>query len=96
MNCTRTRGKKGRPHTDPKDPPRRRANKRRGHGTYETDRLPLFSVVCRKTGEMRYFVREHSDAGTCQSVVSSTVPTAAAVLTAAAKASALDTDEWVG
>ena len=32
--CTRTRGKKGIPHPDPDDPPRRRANRRRGHGTF--------------------------------------------------------------
>ena len=29
-------GEKGRKHTDPADPPRRRANKARGHGTWET------------------------------------------------------------
>ena len=31
MSCIRTRGKKGVPHPDPADPPRRRANRRPGH-----------------------------------------------------------------
>ncbi|MEQ8671902.1 MAG: hypothetical protein RIC84_01690 [Aggregatilineales bacterium] len=35
------RGKKGDEHFDPADPPRCRANKQRGHGTYANDR-PLF------------------------------------------------------
>src|SRR4051794_34938159 len=43
-------GKKGEPHIDPDDPPRRRANKRPGHGTYETDRPPIFLVKGRRTG----------------------------------------------
>ena len=38
--CFRMRGKKGERHPDPDDPPRRRANKRRGHGTDENDRPP--------------------------------------------------------
>ncbi len=33
-------GEKGVPHTDPEDPPRRRANKQRGHGTFDNDRRP--------------------------------------------------------
>jgi transposase len=80
-------GKKGEPHTDPADPPRRRANKRTGHGTYETDRPPIFSVVGRESGTTRYFVRERTDAETCQGVVRSTVPEGASVLY---------TDEWGG
>ena len=31
-------GEKGDPHRDASDPPRRRGNKRKGHGTYENDR----------------------------------------------------------
>jgi hypothetical protein len=34
--CSRTRGGKGEKHADPADPPRRRANKRRGHGLIRT------------------------------------------------------------
>ena len=37
-------GEKGEPHRNPKDPPRRRGNKRRGHGTYANDRPPLLSA----------------------------------------------------
>ena len=42
------RGKKGMPHLDPEDPPRRRANKARGHGTWENDRPPVCGVVGRE------------------------------------------------
>ena len=87
MNCIRTRGKKGAKHADPADPPRRRANKVRGHGTYQTDRPPIFSVIGRTTGEVRYFVREHSDGATCRAVLAESVPVGAAVLY---------TDEWGG
>lgn len=44
------RGKKGERHDDPKDPPRRRANKKRGHGTYETDRPAVFGAIRRGGG----------------------------------------------
>jgi transposase-like protein len=87
MSCTRTRGKKGDQHIDPADPPRRRANKVRGHGTYATDRPPIFSLIGRTTGEVRYFVREHSDGATCREVLKSSIPVGAATLY---------TDEWGG
>src|SRR5206468_3186799 len=35
------------------DPPRRRANKRRGRGTYDNDRPPVVGVVGRETGQIR-------------------------------------------
>ena len=38
-------GEKGHKHTDPADPPRQRANKARGHGTYEIHRHP-FEIMC--------------------------------------------------
>lgn len=47
------RGKKGDEHFDPLDPPRRRANKRRGRGTYENDRPPVLGIVGRKSGQVR-------------------------------------------
>ena len=47
---SRMRGKKGMPHLDPEDPPRRRANKARGHGTWENDRPPVCGVVGREEG----------------------------------------------
>ena len=43
-------GEKGVPHLDPDDPPRHRANKRRGHGTKANDRPPVVGVVGRQTG----------------------------------------------
>jgi hypothetical protein len=46
----RNSGKKGTPHRDPTDPPRRRANKREGHGPYANDRPPIISVISRETG----------------------------------------------
>src|SRR4029434_6897843 len=84
---TRTRGKKGEPHRDPADPPRRRANKRRGHGSYERDRPPIFSIIGRESGRVRFFVRHHADTATCLEVIRSTVP---------AGASVLYTDDWGG
>src|SRR3954470_9824125 len=44
-------GEKGERHLDPEDPPRRRANKRRGHGSYYNDRPPIIGTVGRRTGE---------------------------------------------
>ena len=57
---TKPRGKKRTPHPDPADPPRRRAHKRKGHGTYANDRPPIISVVSRDTGEHRFGVCDHA------------------------------------
>src|SRR5512143_3840679 len=57
MRCFRMRGKKGTVHPDPLDPPRRRANKRRGRGTYANDRPPIVGVVGRNTGQVRVRVK---------------------------------------
>ena len=46
-------GEKSTPHRDPSDPPRRRANQRKGHGTYANDRPPIISIISRDTGEQR-------------------------------------------
>lgn len=51
-------GEKGIPHADLDDPPRRRANSRRGHCTFETDRPPIAGVVGREPGEVRLDVIE--------------------------------------
>ena len=40
-------GKKGEPHRNPDDLPRKRANKNRGRGTYENDRPPVVGMVGR-------------------------------------------------
>lgn len=53
MRCFRMRGKKGEEHGDPADPPRRRANKRRGRGTYANDRPPIVGTVGRESGQVR-------------------------------------------
>src|SRR4051812_50169777 len=63
------RGGKGVPHTDPADPPRRRGNKVRGHGTWDTDRPPACGVVGRESGRVRLTVVEHSDGATLKRVV---------------------------
>jgi len=55
------RGKKGKPHRDLDDPPRRRANKRRGHGTYVNDRPPIVGTVGRESGQVRLRVVHHTD-----------------------------------
>lgn len=87
MSCTRTPGKKSEPHRDPQDPPRRRANQRRGHGNYETDRPPIFSVKGRESGEVRYEVRKRSDTETCLEVIQAAVGEQVEIL---------NTDEWQG
>lgn len=47
------RGKKGIEHFEPFDPPRRRANKRRGRGTFANDRPPVAGTLGRQTGQVR-------------------------------------------
>ena len=64
MRCSRTRGKKGEKHADPLDLPRRRANKQRGHGTYDNDRPPIVGTVGRHSGQCRLRVRHHADGKT--------------------------------
>ncbi len=56
------RGKKGTPHPDVLDPPRRRANKRRGRGTFENDRPPVVGVVGRNTAQVRIRVKANTTA----------------------------------
>ena len=62
-------GKKGVPHLDPEDPPRRRANKIPGHGTWDNDRPPVCGVVGREGGQIRLSVTERSDGETLDTVV---------------------------
>ena len=54
-------GEKGDRHDDPEDPPRRRANKRRGHGTYANDRPAIVGTVGRDTHQVRLLVVHHTD-----------------------------------
>jgi len=66
MRCSKTRGKKGLRHPDPADPPRRRANKRRGHGNWDTDRPPVLGIAGRATGLVQLWVAESVDSVTLQ------------------------------
>jgi transposase len=80
MSCIRMRGKKGMLHPDPLDPPRRRANKRRGRGTYENDRPPMVSLIWRQTSEYRTWVVEPADQPTTQTILVSALPRSDSVL----------------
>ena len=60
------RGTKGEEHFEPSDPPRRRANKQRGHGTYENDRPPIVGTVGRESGQVRLRVVHHTDGKTLE------------------------------
>ena len=80
------RGKKGVPHTDPDDPPRRRANKARGHGTWDNDRPPVCGVVGRESGHARLTVAAHPDGATLRRVVRR----------ASWPMAMVNTDEWRG
>jgi transposase len=73
-------GKKSTPHPDPSDPPRRRANKRRGHGTYANDRPPIIGIISRETGEQRFWVCDHADRHTCADLIAENVPVERAIL----------------
>ena len=78
-------GEKKHAHRDPTDPPRRRANKRRGHGTYANDRPPMISIISRDTGEQRFWVGDHADRPTCVALIAENIP---------AHSTQLYTDEW--
>lgn len=66
MRCSRTRGKKGDEHFDPADPPRTRATKARGRGTYANDRPPVLGTVGRESGQVRLRVGQDTTASTLQ------------------------------
>jgi transposase len=75
-SCTSTRGKTSTPHPDPEDLPRRRANKRNGHGTFANDRPPIISIISRDTGECRVWGCDHATTHTCDDVIAAHVPVA--------------------
>jgi transposase len=62
------RGKKGIPHRDEDDPPRRRANKAVGHGNWERDRPPVCGAVGRESGQARLHVEHRADRATLEGV----------------------------
>lgn len=82
---TRAPGNNSTPHPDPADPPRRRANKRNGHGTDANDRPPIISVISRETREPRCWVCEHADTRTGHALMADHVPP---------DSTRLSTDEW--
>ncbi len=80
------RGKKGEKHRDPSDPPRRRANKQKGHGTYANDRPPIVGTVGRESGQVRLRVTKRTDGKTLRKQVQ----------TFTRKRAISNTDEWRG
>jgi transposase len=86
-SCTKTRGKKGVPHDDPDDPPRRRGNQAKGHGTWETDRPPVPGVVGRESRRVGLRVGRRS---TSAELVNATV------LPATEPGALVYTDAWNG
>ena len=75
------------PHPDPLDPPRRRANKAVGHGTWVTDRPPVCGVAGRSDGRLALRVGRRS--GAVELVHQTVVP----LTVTGAK---VYTDEWNG
>lgn len=59
-------GEKGTFHPDPDDPPRRRANKRRGRGTMANDRPPILGLVGRQSSQVRLTVCQDTTKDTIQ------------------------------
>ena len=80
------RGKKSKPHLDPSDPPRCRANKRKGRGTYANDRPPILGTVGRESGQVRLRVAHRTDTETLSAHVHQFTQAGATVYT----------DEWQG
>jgi transposase len=79
-------GEKGIEHPDPDDPPRSRANNRRGHGTFANDRPPVAGVVGRESGEIRLEVVASAGAEELDDFVDRSCLSGATV----------NTDEWCG
>ena len=73
-------GEKSRPHRDPTDPPRRRANKRKGKGSYANDRPPILSLISRSSHELRYWVLEHADKPTTRTIIEGNVLAGSTIL----------------
>ncbi len=77
-------GEKGDPHLDPDDPPRRRANKVRGHGTWDNDRVPIFGIVGRESCQIRLAVCHQTTRAELQPLV----------LAATLPGAVVNSDEW--
>lgn len=81
MRRMSTRGKRGIPHPDPADAPRRR-----GHGTFANDRPPIAGVVGRESGEVCLEVIESASGAELEEVLDDTC----------LKEMVVNTDEWKG
>jgi transposase len=79
-------GEKGAEHSDPDDPPRRRANSRRGHGTFANDRPPVAGMVGRESGEIRLEVVDSANANQLGEFVD----------VSCLSGTTVNTDEWNG
>ena len=79
-------GKKSDPPRDPSDPPRCRANQRKGRGTYANDRPPIVGTIGREPGQVRLRVVHHADKATLAASMRQFTELDAAVYT----------DEWTG
>jgi transposase len=79
-------GEKGIEHPDPDDPPRRRANSRRGHGTFANDRPPVAGMVGRESGEIRLEVVDSASANELGEFVD----------VSCLSGTTVNTDEWCG
>ena len=77
-------GEKGRLHAELHDPPRRRANQARGHGTWDSDRPTIIGIVGRRNGQIRLRLCHHSDRATLEPLV----------LTHTRRNAIINTDEW--
>jgi len=77
-------GEKSTPHRDPRDPARRCANRRKGHGPYANDRPPIISVIARETGEQRWWVCGRADRRTCSDLIAENIRADSAILSTAA------------
>src|SRR3954466_3533657 len=77
-------GEKGIEHPDPDDPPRSRANTRRGHGTFANDRPPVAGGVGRESGEIRLEVVDSAGSAELDDFVDRSCLSGATV----------NTDEW--
>ena len=73
-------GEKSTPHRDPHDPPRRRANKRPGHGTMDNDRPPIIQIISRDTGEERGWVVGRAPGAICKGITAEAIPRARTIV----------------
>ena len=74
-------GEKGERHSEPGDPPRHRADKRRGIGTMANDRPPVAGTVGRESGKARLTVCDDTKQATIQPPLLNAVPPGSVVNT---------------